>query len=812
MQQSAVFKLRVNIMLLSLGILVLALGFNVLLSVSALDSLATESIISGYHSYGERLAYDIERGLRFGKPLHSYSGMDDMLGGLLNGVEGVNFVEVLNTEGSLLYSRYNTGYSKPSSEERQKRFFALKPDPDGRAVSQEHVEKTPTGYLIFIPLEHHGTAGWVALEVAKQQIKASVRSFLHWLFLLLAAACLIAGLILTGWLALFTSTRVHRSRLHSILGKLLIVVIGGTQLAYSCGTLVLFDSFVEQAMRTKAEILAQSAERDFEYLIQKDIDVVRLKGKKKVLEQLVADNAELQGAELLAPDGSSIAAVGSRAPDNLVVEADLDVYWPSRFQQRMQIMRLRLSMSPEFISSQIIRLALNIGTSLVISLLLLLELAKLLSLIASRTLGNLPASEGKNAGRGLSNVVQALRASGFVFFLGYDMGISFIPLLARNLYQPLWGLSEKVLIGLPISAEMISAGVALLISGSFSRRYGWQKMYMLGAVSAAVGLVLGWLAADLPMLIFSRFAAGFGFGMVLMASQIGTLGDERAGAGLGSVFAGIFSGSICGSAAGAMLAEHIGYAAVLLTGAAVTLLAMPVPLLGRTSAAKSRRKTVAPDPLETARTIPDNASGSVFAVFSGSSILLKDPRMYLLLLCVGIPASLCLTGLLQYLLPVLLNAANVEQSDIGRVFMVYGLCCITIGPLLGHWVDKAKDVTLFPLLAGLFSGLSLLVAAMLPSLYGMSASVFVLGLAQSTACPATMLCVLSLSSAQTLGKEKTASIYRALERVGQVAGPVLFGAAIVFMDTTQALLIMGGVICVLAVLFQRVWRISIPKN
>ena len=44
------------------------------------------------------------------------------------------------------------------------------------------------------------------------------------------------------------------------------------------------------------------------------------------------------------------------------------------------------------------------------------------------------------------------------------------------------------------------------------------------------------------------------FALILgMAGQIGTLGKANAGAGLTSVFAGIFSGSICGSAAGAMM-------------------------------------------------------------------------------------------------------------------------------------------------------------------------------------------------------------------------------------------------------------------
>ena len=95
---------------------------------------------------------------------------------------------------------------------------------------------------------------------------------------------------------------------------------------------------------------------------------------------------------------------------------------------------------------------------------------------------------------------------------------------------------------------------------------------------------------------------------------------------------------------------------------------------------------------------------------------------------------------------------------------------------------------------------------------GAAASVIALGLAQCLIAPASMLCVLSLASAQKLGREKTASIYRGLERVGQVAGPVLFGLAIVAMPPAHALLLMGGVICGLAVLFQILWRVNAPER
>ena len=88
------------------------------------------------------------------------------------------------------------------------------------------------------------------------------------------------------------------------------------------------------------------------------------------------------------------------------------------------------------------------------------------------------------------------------------------------------------------------------------------------------------------------------------------------------------------------------------------------------------------------------------------------------------------------------------------------------------------------------------------------AAVAVIGIAQCLAAPSTMLCVISLASAKRLGRGKTASMYRTLERLGQVAGPILFGMALVRFSASQTLAVSGVAVCVLALLFLVFWRLS----
>lgn len=795
-------KLRINALLLGLGVLLVTLGFNVLLSVSTLNTLATDMLLSGYRSGAERLARDIERGMRFGKPLASFAGMDEMLAELGQGESGIRRVTVTDAGGAVLYMQpaqgANTDAAPPAAAAPKPGTAPDKTAPDSTAADgPRQAQKTAEGYRLTIPLHHKAPAGQLLVDIDSKRITAVTEDFLRLSSLLLAAACVVAGLILAGRLGLLTGQRTVGTSL-SGMGRMLLVIIGVAQLIYACGTLALFDSFVKQAIRTKADILAEATGRDFEYLIHKGVDIASLRGKDQVLEQLLSTNSEFAGAQLLTPRGAVIASAGQTPDPSLVVEKSLNTYWPSRFRQKQEVLRLQLALQPHAITKRISALALDLGASLLISFLLLLELSNLLGLIAQRSLPPQAAVDALE-GTHRSRTVQALRAAGFVFFLGYDMGISFIPLLANQLYEPFMGLSRDVAIGLPISAEMVSAGVALLFSGGFSLRYGWQKVFIAGTLAAAVGLMMGGMANSLHLLILGRIATGFGFGLVLMAGQIGTLGKANAGAGLTSVFAGIFSGSICGSAAGAMLADHISFQAVLATAACTILLALFTVMLGRESAERPLADMAAPE--------SGHSSGKGH-MFAGCMQLLHDPRMHMVLVLVGIPAAMCLTGFLHYLLPLRLANAHVDQSDIGRIFMLYGLCFITAGPLLGKWIDHRKDKSLFLTLTGLLSGITLLIAATATNMAGAAAAVVTLGLAQCLAAPASMICILTLTSAQALGREKTASIYRGLERMGQVAGPVVFGIAVTVMAPASALLLMGGIICVLALLFHLLWRIK----
>ncbi|GAU08617.1 MFS transporter [Desulfoplanes formicivorans] len=801
-------SLRLSIGILSTLVFVLTMGFNALLSVSTLDRLATRSLLAGYRSAGEHLALTIERGLRF-KPLERYTGMTDLLHDLRDGAEGIVRVEIEDSQGNLLYAvpqetdlqkrKTEKGRSSESEVSSTRQTFdrSVLDDP---SLMLRDSWAGPATYRILVPLRHKdGLVGGIALEISRERLGSVTRGFMRWALLLLGVSCVMICVALAGWIGMMTATPQARARFSRSLSILLIVLIGGTQLAYSGAMLTLFHSFMEQTLRDKAGFTAHYIERDFEYMVHKGVDVRSFKDSGALLDRIVAMHPELSGAALVLPEGHVLASAGQLDGGAEYVETSIDAYWPSRFRQRLGVMNIRLYPDTGYLAGKVRSLAIDLTTSLVISLLFLMELARLLRMLSVRMAQAIFTEKEQEAPVLHNEMLVTLRAAGFLFFLGYDMCISFIPLMARELPAPMWGISREVLQGMPISAEMICAGVALLLGGILSERFGWRRGFILGAAVASLGLVVAGTASSLPGFIAGRGISGFGFGLVLMAAQIGTLDNKNSGAGLAGVFAGIFAGSICGSAAGALLAERLGFETVLLVAAVLVPFSIFALVLNRS-------KAHTPDP---SFQEPSRKEGSEAALVWA---FLKDPRMQFLLVFIGFPVALCLTGFLYYMLPLMLAENQATQGDIGRFFMVYGLCFITAGPLWGRLLDRSRKKAFFAMLTGLLSGASMVIAGLSSQMVVVVFAVILSGMAQCLAAPSTMLCIVALPSAQRLGRGKTAGIYRTLERVGQVLGPILFGVALAHFGVSAILLWVGVGGCVLAVAFMCLWRLNSPSG
>lgn len=264
---------------------------------------------------------------------------------------------------------------------------------------------------------------------------------------------------------------------------------------------------------------------------------------------------------------------------------------------------------------------------------------------------------------------------------------------------------------------------------------------------------------------------------------------------LADMFAGVYAGSLCGSAMGAMLAERFGYTPVFFLSALILLCLVPLPRLLLNGGREDEPEQQA-----------------VRLNFGQIRRLLGDRRFLAFVLLSLVPSAMLCVGFLNYFLPVYLKSAGTAQSDIGRIYMLNCLLVIYSGPPLSRLVLKVRSKAGMVCLAGIISALSLLGLAVLPPLPATLIGAVLIGLATGLNIPAQSEYLLRLDIARAIGVDQSMSLLDALQRIGQVLGPLCTGAVLLLMNVDEAARIIGAGFIIISLAFLALGRPAARTN
>lgn len=432
-----------------------------------------------------------------------------------------------------------------------------------------------------------------------------------------------------------------------------------------------------------------------------------------------------------------------------------------------------VAMDPEAISRSLIGVMLDNLTLTIVAALFLSELVFLL-IMSSGGLKTLRTSS------------DFMRPIIFACLFGTEMSMSYVPIRIGELGLELFGLPPDVVSGLPVSCELFMAGVAMLVGGFWSQRSGWRPMLFTGLLLSFGGAILSWLSpAPLPF-ILARGFSGLGYGFINLSAQVYVIAHSSStqrARNLAFMFAGLYAGTLCGSALGGLIADRLGYQSVF--PASAILLILLVACLWRMLPAECwlREKNEGRLSLQEA-----------LAFF-------KDTKMSALLLFFIIPNALITVCLFQFFVPLSLSQAGTSPASIGRVFLVYCIIVMFSGPLFGSIIDKARRMEI-----PLFASLMIAVASILSLVFmdGLSAAMLCVALlAMNTAIASNGqgAYALSLPAAQRFGRSRTMGFYNVAMRLGQVLGPLSLGIMISIWNVRIGLSILAAFTLVCAVIF-----------
>src|SRR5690606_24427850 len=114
-----------------------------------------------------------------------------------------------------------------------------------------------------------------------------------------------------------------------------------------------------------------------------------------------------------------------------------------------------------------------------------------------------------------------------------------------------------------------------------------------------------------------------------------------------------------------------------------------------------------------------------------------------------------------FALPLYLQEQGVSASGTGRVLMLYGLCMIYLGPIIGRVVDRSRSKKAFVALGGIIGGAGMAYLYVDNGLVAVSLSVFLLAFGSCWTGAAQMSWMLGLPRVQAYGPGGATSVMRA---------------------------------------------------
>ncbi len=386
-----------------------------------------------------------------------------------------------------------------------------------------------------------------------------------------------------------------------------------------------------------------------------------------------------------------------------------------------------------------------------------------------------------------------IRPDAFIFCFGIDLPVSFIPLYAGDLYTPIFGLSKEYVMGMPISMSMLFTTIAFILGGYWVDQKGWQNTHLWGILLAGAGQIFSATAPSVELYIVSRAVYGFGYGLVFMSYMgfvYSNTSEENRTTGFATMSAGMYSGSICGGAVGGMLAERIGFQNVFLIATFFVLITLVYTIIFMKGTYHYPEK-------EKENKNQRSSKDDLKMIYK----FITDKNILSLLLLLSIPAAITLIGVLYYISPIYLDRLGTSQANIARILMINGVFMIYISPMLSPLMDKAQDKKIFVIVSGIVGGLGMLLFLFLKGLLAIIFVILILSFAAAIGHSSRTVYALQQKISIEIGGGQAMSLFRAIDRIGWVLGPLLLSGILASGEIEKGLSIIGIIYIILTILF-----------
>jgi len=742
-------------------LLILVLGFTGALNISSFKSSYTDSLVSSYAVAGSDGVRNIEYALKYGKPLDNFNDMEKILADIKGVSPGIDKVLVISKNGQVLYDQ-----AGKVDSERLPSGLLEKLKVDRLPTSEYQAIAYAGDYHIFLPLLDRNQQ-WVGSldlvfnqKLIASQVAVPKAQSLQYLDIIAALAALLLFLCFTRVDFLDNTGELKKKTFLMVVLSILTLA----QIIYAGLNYFMYQNVYNEMARVNTAVTANIIQRDIESVVSRGVGYDELYGIEKWMQTIIKSVPEIDSITITDDQGKALYSTNHQDKELTSAHDSTDYSLPlsKSLSTADNTASINISLSQEYIRGKSLAIALDALTVLIIALFFMVEITLFLLMYIKQEVKRM-ASKVTSAVQRISKQsmdVEMVRPLAFFFFIASSMAVSYIPLIMQDLYQPLWGLPREVILGLPISAELLCIGLSIIITGYIIERRGWRFPFYSGLIFMGLGLLLSGLAWNGLVFILARGITGIGYGFSWMAMRwlcTSSSSPEEKTQGLSGYNAGIYAGFNCGIAIGAMMADRIGFSQVFFI-ALIALLIVVFFVFRFVGQVEPEQKDI----------IPDSNEGKM-------STFLRDPSVIFFFLLVTVPLAVC-SMFMDYFFPLYGTSVGLSTSDIGRGFLIYGLCIVYLGPWLGGFVERKMNAWTASLLAAFMTIMALGLFAWQGGVLMALLVILIMGVADSFGIVAQNNYFLSLPATRIVGESKALSYYSTIRRLGQVLGPFVFGA------------------------------------
>ena len=791
---------------------------------------------------GEVVQTEMNTFLQAGLPLRQFVGFETLAAPLVDSDSLLQSIVVSDLRGSILFSASAQGRDPVSALPDQ-------PLPIGKTETGLSpaftIQETPKNYIAVLPLENKfETVGFLSITLDKVSILSAVKERFGMVFgimLALAAIILLGAFFLHGF-----RSSVSGRWLQPFFAAIFIIAAG----VVTTVTIQIYS----QGVQAKASALADSLSTRVGTVLDLGLNLEDISGVNQALIDYHQRNPELDSVALTLNgevayhnDQELIGRQWSEPEDCFVYRQALLPEGQNASEGQVSLV---LAVPKSVVYSRVARNVKNFAVLFLATVFLTALFFKLSVVLEERkkkkemseTATAVTDASGLEALRELeydSDSSKAFRLALLkpLFFVAVfleAMNASFLPQLIQEV-SVLSGL------GAGFTAQVfilffLAFALTLVPAGKFAEVHGSRGLLLTGSILTASSQILlafidtasVWVQAHfgagaIEILCLARVVSGIGQGFLLIGTQAFILEntpESRRTQGNNIIVYGYNGGIISGAAIGALLAVYLGYAGVFLVAGIVGVLCATYVFVLLPSRDSSNNTSA----LEEGNSTQPGGLKQYFSGYLDVFKILGDLKFLNTIIAVGIPTKAILTGVTIFAIPLILSELDYAADDIGQIIMIYGLGVVLASHFISRQVDRTGSSTNVLFGGVILSSIGLmLIGVMLEAPATLSeflnlnlerfsgwieataliSGVLLLGVAHGFINAPVVTHVAEAKIAKEIGLAPSTAIYRFLERLGHIAGPLIVAQFLLWFGMQPStLLYIALVVVILGLIFR----------